>query len=91
MTQATHPGAIPGSRPHGAPAAGGPVIQRQIVNFAFYKLDPAFRRLAPAEKASARDEFAKAATTLPQGMLCLPVRAVLLPRLPGAGLEGRGA
>ena len=27
----------------------------------------------------------------PQGMLCLPVRAVLLPRLPGAGLEGRGA
>ena len=71
MTQATHPGAIPGSRPHGAPAAGGPVIQRQIVNFAFYKLDPAFRRLAPAEKTSARDEFAKAAATLPQGMLCL--------------------
>ena len=25
--------------------SGGPTIQRQFVNFAFYKLDPAFRRL----------------------------------------------
>lgn len=70
MTQATHPGAMPGSRPHVA-AAGGPVIQRQIVNFAFYKLDPAFRRLDAAQRAGARDEFARAATTLPPGMLCL--------------------
>lgn len=70
MTQATHPGAMPGTRPHGAPT-GGPSIQRQLVNFAFYKLDPAFRRLGSAEKAGVRDEFALAASTLPQGMLCL--------------------
>ena len=70
MTQATHPGAIPGSRPSGAPA-GGPVVQRQMVNFACYKLDPAFRRLGAAEKAAARDEFVKAATSLPEGLICL--------------------
>ncbi|MFI5380065.1 MAG: chlorite dismutase family protein [Tepidisphaerales bacterium] len=70
MTQATHPGAVPGSRPHGA-AAGGPVVQRQMVSFSFYKLDPAFRRLDAGEKASARDEFITAAAALPQGLICL--------------------
>jgi chlorite dismutase len=31
---------------------------RQFLNYAFYKVDPAFRRLPAAEKASARGEFA---------------------------------
>jgi hypothetical protein len=39
--------------PQGAPqgaAAAGPGVQRQMVNFAFYKLDPAFRRLGDARE-----------------------------------------
>jgi chlorite dismutase len=30
---------------------------RQFLNYAFYKVDPAFRRLPAGEKAAARDEF----------------------------------
>lgn len=46
------------TQPSGRPAAaGGPPIQRQFVNFAFFKLDPAFRRLPADQKNQARDEF----------------------------------
>ena len=48
------------ARPQGAPAAafgGGLPVQRQFVNFIFYKLDPAFRRLGTQEKTAAREEF----------------------------------
>ena len=44
-------------RPQGAAATGGPQLQRQFVSFAYYKLDPAFRRLSAEEKAAAREEF----------------------------------
>jgi chlorite dismutase len=48
----------PTTAPAGRPAtAGGPPVQRQFVNFAFYKLDPAFRRLSDSEKQQAREEF----------------------------------
>ena len=48
----------PTTATHPAPAAGaGPAIQRQFVNFGYYKLDPAFRRLNEAEKQQARAEF----------------------------------
>ena len=32
-------------------------IQRQFVNFAFYKLDPSFRRLSKERKEAAKKEF----------------------------------
>jgi chlorite dismutase len=32
---------------------------RQFLNYAFYKLDPAFRRLAPEARAAAREEFGR--------------------------------
>ena len=50
--------AAPATSTAGRPAtAGGPPIQRQFVNFAFYKLDPAFRRLSESDKQQARAEF----------------------------------
>jgi len=48
--------ATPGTRPQGA-QGGAPAVQRQFVSFAFYKLDPAFRRLGDHEKFQARGEF----------------------------------
>jgi chlorite dismutase len=66
------PSAQPASRPTGAPpAAGGPAIQRQMVNFAFYKLDPAFRRLADHDKLQARSEFLKVVDQRRQGLISL--------------------
>ena len=46
-------------RPHASEPSGAaaPAVQRQFVNFAFYKLDPAFRRLNDHEKIQARSEF----------------------------------
>ena len=37
--------------------AASPAVQRQFVNFAFYKLDPAFRRITDHDKLQARSEF----------------------------------
>lgn len=50
-----NPSTAPAGRPQGAT---GPAIQRQFVNFAFFKLDPAFRRLSSEQKSQARAEFA---------------------------------
>jgi chlorite dismutase len=64
-----------GGRPQTAPAGAqdaAPAVQRQYVNFSFYKLDPAFRRLGDHEKIQARSEFLKAFQQQPQaGMICL--------------------
>jgi chlorite dismutase len=49
---------------------------RQFVNFAYYKLDPAFRRLPAEAKSAARDELLASLATLPQGMLCLSYSCV---------------
>lgn len=52
-------------------AGGAPSNQpRQFISFAFYRLDPAFRRLQADEKAHARQEFLNAVQP-PEGMLCL--------------------
>ena len=79
QTSATQP-AQP-TRPHGAPGAqpagaAGPAVQRQFVNFAFYKLDPAFRRLDAAAKQQAREEFQSLFNNLPKGMMCLSYSTV---------------
>jgi chlorite dismutase len=47
-----------------------PAVARQFVNFAFYKLDPAFRRLHSDEKLQARGQLAAALNDLPDGMIC---------------------
>ena len=57
-------------RPQGA-AAAGPAILRQFVSFAFYRLDPAFRRLSAEEKQAARDEFVALFATPQKGLMCL--------------------
>jgi chlorite dismutase len=70
--EATTTTAQPAGRPAGAQqGAGAPVVQRQMVNFAFYKLDPAFRRLGDHEKLQARSEFAKVVGQRRDGLICL--------------------
>ncbi len=51
-------------------------VQRQAVGFAFYKLDPMFRRLSAAEKESARQEFAGLFAQPAEGLICLPYSTV---------------
>src|SRR3954462_7969471 len=63
----THPAATPSARPAGQ----GPQIQRQFVNFAFFKLDPAFRRLPSEQKQRAREEFIALLAQPPKGTICL--------------------
>jgi len=57
------------------PATAAP-IQRQMVSFAFYKLDPLFRRLSAAEKESARQEFVSLFTHPAEGLICLTYSTV---------------
>src|SRR5438046_9582896 len=76
MTQQANPPSetvlAPTGRPHAAPGASGvPPVQRQFVNFSFYKLDPAFRRLGEHEKIQARSEFLKLFETPRPGLMCL--------------------
>ena len=66
MTQQS--AAAPSTRPE---SSSSPQLQRQFVNFAFYKLDPAFRRLSDQEKFQVRSEFLKLTTTPRQGLICL--------------------
>lgn len=56
------------------PAA--PVVHRQFVNFAFYKLDAAFRRLSASEKAAAKEEFAAILNQRTPGFMCLTYSTV---------------
>jgi chlorite dismutase len=58
------------------PAGGGPAIVRQFVNFAFYKLDPAFRRLSQGERAEARAEFLNLLAEKQPGLICLSYSTV---------------
>jgi chlorite dismutase len=71
---ATHPGAQTGGRPQGT--ATGPAIQRQFVSFAYFKLDPAIRRLPADEKQKARDEFVSLFATPRPGLMCLTYSTV---------------
>jgi chlorite dismutase len=75
MTHSTSPTTSPstGARPA---AGAGPAITRQFVNFAFYKLDPAFRRLADHDKLQARSEFLKLFQQPRPGLICLSYSTV---------------
>ena len=67
----------PATRPATDPARGGaPAIKRQFVNFAFYKLDPAFRRLDEGHKAEARAEFVELFEKPRDGLMCLSYSTV---------------
>ena len=81
MTQQANPPTEPApsatARPHAAPASGAaPAVQRQFVNFAFYKLDPAFRRLGDHEKLQARSEFLGLFQQKRPGLMCLTYSTV---------------
>jgi chlorite dismutase len=73
MSQAPSSAAQPSGRPA---AAAGPPITRQFVNFAFFKLDPAFRRLPDADKQQARSELLEIADQKRAGMICLTYSTV---------------
>lgn len=70
MSQPTH---NPTTQP-----SEGPVVHRQFVSFAFYKLDPAFRRLPDSEKQAAKAEFAAAVNEKRGGMICLSYSTVAM-------------
>src|SRR5688572_17356741 len=77
MSQPTTAPAHPAARPQGEAAAGGAsAIQRQFVNFAGYKLDPAFRRLPASEKQQAREEFLALFAQRRPGLMCLTYSTV---------------
>ncbi len=57
-------------------AVAAPAIQRQFVNFAFFKLDPAFRRLSDHDKIQARSEFLKLFQEKRPGLICLSYSTV---------------
>ena len=73
MNQATpmqnQPPAAPSTASSPQASAAAPVV-RQMVNFAFFKLDPAFRRLPGEQKEQARRQFL-AAMEEKHGLLCL--------------------
>jgi chlorite dismutase len=56
---------------HTKPSVPAPTITRQFVNFAYYKLDPAFRRLPSADKQEARAEFSALFQSPRTGLMCL--------------------
>ena len=66
----------PGST-HG-PAGGGqtPEVARQYVSFAFYRLDPAWRRLPPHEREVGRKDFKAAVEEFATQMLIIPYTLV---------------
>lgn len=60
------------AKPESQPGTGGvPAIVRQFVNFAFYKLDPAFRRLPEDQKQQARRQFLQLFQERKPDLLCL--------------------
>jgi chlorite dismutase len=71
MTQP--PATAPAARPDGSSA---PITQRQFVNFAFYQLDPALRRLNDNDKFQVRSEFLKILQTPRDGLICLTYSTV---------------
>jgi chlorite dismutase len=61
--------------PHAAPAhpssSSAPPVQRQFVNFVFYRIDPAIRQLPDEDKWQARSAFLKAFDFPREKMMCL--------------------
>ncbi len=60
------------------PASAAPVVQRQFVSFAFFKLEAALRRLSAGEKAEARSEFLQLFEQPQSGLICLSYSTVAL-------------
>jgi chlorite dismutase len=59
-----------------APSPGAAAIQRQFVNFAFFRIDPSIRHLPDTEKWEARSEFLKLFQTPWDKMMCLTYSTV---------------
>ena len=74
MSQAPSTPAVRPSTDAARPAAAA--VQRQFVNFGFYKLDPAFRRLGEHEKIQARSEFLDLFEHPRAGLMCLTYSTV---------------
>ena len=68
------PSGRPGGPPGGPPGAygGGPPTKRQYIRFAFYKLDPAWRRLPEAEQIEQKRELAATIESFNRTMLLRP-------------------
>jgi chlorite dismutase len=69
------PSVPPATQPRPQSAAA-PAVTRQFVNFAGYKLDPAFRRLPDSEKMQARQEFISLFEQHRPGLICLSYSTV---------------
>ncbi len=67
------PGAIHGKT---APSGDIPGRRRQVVNFAFYKVDPAWRRLPDAEREMGKKEFAQVVEKWAHDLLIVPYSLV---------------
>ncbi len=76
MSQISTPPSIAVRPSTDAARPASPAVQRQFVNFAFYKLDPAFRRLPEADKAAARAEFEVLFAQPRPGLMCLTYSTV---------------
>jgi chlorite dismutase len=59
-------------------ASQAPPVQRQFVNFAYFNLDPAFRRLSDEQKNRARQEFLEIFAKPQSGLMCLSYSTVAL-------------
>jgi chlorite dismutase len=70
MSQPASTHSTPSGRPQSA-TSGAPEIQRQFVSFAYFKIDPAIRRLGDSEKWEARSEFLKLFQTPWKDMISL--------------------
>ena len=71
VSQPSIAGAPRGATQTSAGGGGGPQVQRQFVNFSFWRLDPAFRRLPNDEKHAARAELLEVVNARREGMICL--------------------
>lgn len=65
---AQEPTTAPAARPE---TPSTPSLQRQFVNFAFFRLDPKLRRLNDNDKFQVRSEFLKLMQSPRQGLICL--------------------
>jgi chlorite dismutase len=66
------------TQPQAAAPPAAPAIVRQVVNFAFFKLDPAFRRLGGEQKKQAAAELLEIVGRKQPGLICLSYSLVAL-------------
>jgi chlorite dismutase len=78
VSQPSIAGAPRGATQTAAGGGAGPQVQRQFVNFSFWRLDPEFRRLSNDEKRAARSEFLEVVNARREGMICLAYSTVAM-------------